>query len=104
MGVPGPWGRDPRRPDNQLKTHTHTEKEKAKLGFTGFYWVLPSFGRYGGFLNRCYRVEPGFTGFLPSFFSCFSEFYMFVAGFDRVLLGFTGFYWILPSFIWFRPV
>ena len=43
MGVPGPWGRDPRRPDNQLKTHTHTEKEKAKLGFTGFYWVLLGF-------------------------------------------------------------
>ena len=43
------------------------------MGFTWFYWVLPSF-------TGLYRVLLGFTGFY------------------WVLLGFTGFYWDLLGF------
>ena len=49
--------------------------ERDLLGFTGFYWVLPSLGGHERSSTKFYWVLPGFTG---------------------LLLGLTGIYWVLP--------
>ena len=70
------------------------EFELGFMGFTGFYWVLPSFlGVYWGFTG--FQLF-GFTGF----YLVFTGFYLFFSGFRLVLMGFTGFHWflVLPCF------
>ena len=53
------------------------------------------------------RSLPCFTGFCLCFFYCYSyrivfyRFYRLLSSFSRFLLGCTGFYLVLPSFIWF---
>ena len=58
-------------------------------GFTRLNWVSMGFARFMEILRstRFYRVLLGFTGF-----------YWVLPGFYRVLLGFAGFYWVLPGF------
>ena len=61
----------------------------------GFYLVLPSF------VTSSVSSDHVFTGFfyrvLPSLFGA-TQFYRVLAGSDRVLLSFTSFYLVLPSF------
>ena len=73
------------------------------MGFTGFYWVLPSF-------NGFYRVLLGFTGFQlvllgsTGFYGVllgFTGFFWLLNGFCSVSLGFSGFFWVLLGFTGF---
>ena len=69
---------------------------RVLLGFTGCYWVLPSFYRFLlGLL--------GFSGFYPSFTGFYWVFIGFLQRFSWVLPSFTGFYWVwidLTMFDW----
>ena len=56
------------------------------LGFTWFYWILPSF-----------------TGFLPSFTEFYRVLYL-LTWYYLVIMGFTAFYWVLSSFTEFYRV
>ena len=77
-------------PDAQKKTKEKRRKKNADR------WPLPR--------SAPYRVLPGFA-FV--FFYCycyrivFYRFYRLLSSFSRFLLGCTGFYLVLPSFIWF---
>ena len=77
---------------------------RIKLGFTGFYWILPDLYCFFLKLTVFYRVLLGFSGFLLNFirFNCFSlklaVFLPNFSGFDWVWLSLTGFYRVLLGF------
>ena len=84
-----------------------TSFNRVLLGFTGFYWVLPSFT---GFHPTISVFLLGYSGFYWFFIGLYIVLLGFI-WFRRVSLGYSGFYWffiglyiVLLGFIWFRRV
>ena len=75
------------------KCKKNRKKNRVLLGFTGFYWVLPSFNQVLPYLTGFYWVLPSFSQVLSSFTGFYWVFRVFLGfmGFDWVWLGFTKF-------------